>query len=119
MSTVDESGAFARPTEGVIRNAIPPGAPPRLLAADSISGPQFAMPTPSSLRPRIVFALTAAFFSLAFPAAARAQMAATGAIEGRVLNVTNGAYLENARVTIDGTTQQAFTNNFGEYRLTA
>lgn len=47
-----------------------------------------------------------------------AQAAAgEGIIEGRVLNVTNGAYLNNARVTVDGTSLQTFTNEYGEYRL--
>ena len=49
---------------------------------------------------------------------ARAQTGGTGTIEGRVLNVTNGSYLNNARVTVEGTTLEVFTNNFGEYRLT-
>ncbi len=46
-----------------------------------------------------------------------AQPADSGMIEGRVLNVTTSTYLENARVAVDGTTAQVFTNNFGEYRL--
>jgi iron complex outermembrane recepter protein len=41
----------------------------------------------------------------------------SGSITGRVLNVTNGNYLNNARVTVEGTTLEAFTNEFGEYRL--
>ena len=60
------------------------------------------------------FTLVAAFAFL-LPVV-RAQ-SATGTIEGRVLNTTNGAYLNNARVTIEGTTLQAFTNEYGEYRL--
>src|SRR4051812_20113258 len=43
--------------------------------------------------------------------------AGTGAIEGRVLNGANGQYLNNARVTVEGTGLQAFTNSFGEFRL--
>lgn len=41
----------------------------------------------------------------------------TGTVEGRVLNVATGRYLNNARVTVEGTSLQAFTNEFGEYRL--
>lgn len=41
----------------------------------------------------------------------------TGSIAGRVLNVSNGSYLNNARVTIDGTKLEAFTNSFGEFRF--
>lgn len=47
---------------------------------------------------------------------ARAQ-SATGTIEGRVLNVTSGQYVKNARLTVDGTNIEAFTGEAGEYRL--
>src|SRR5690242_189396 len=43
--------------------------------------------------------------------------AATGSIEGRVQNITRGDYLNNARVTVEGTSLVAMTNEFGEYRL--
>ncbi len=61
--------------------------------------------------------LATIFLALAFLLPARAQSGGTGVIEGRVLNVTSGSYLNNARVTVEGTTLQGFTNNFGEYRL--
>jgi hypothetical protein len=47
-----------------------------------------------------------------------AAAASSAAITGRVLNVSTGNYLNNARVTVDGTTLEAFTNDFGEYWLT-
>ena len=47
---------------------------------------------------------------------ARAQ-SATGAIEGRVLNTGTGEYLENARVTVEGTALEAFTDSLGQFRL--
>jgi iron complex outermembrane receptor protein len=53
-----------------------------------------------------------------FASQVRAQTGATGTIEGRVLNADNGKYLNNARVTVDGTTLEAFTNSSGLYRLT-
>ncbi len=34
-----------------------------------------------------------------------------------MLNATSGRYLNNVRVSIEGTTQEAYTNEFGEYRL--
>jgi len=49
-------------------------------------------------------------------AAADGSSAATGAIEGRVLNATNGEYVENARITVEGTTLEAFTQSDGTYR---
>lgn len=50
--------------------------------------------------------------------AALAQTAGTGTIQGRVLNITSGSYLNNARVTVEGTSLQTFTDEFGEYMLT-
>ncbi len=48
----------------------------------------------------------------------RAQTAATGTIEGRVFDAGRGEYLENVRVTLEGTTQETFTDSSGQYRLT-
>ncbi len=48
---------------------------------------------------------------------ASAQAVSTGTIEGRVLNITSGKYVKNARVTVDGTTLEVFSGEFGEYRL--
>lgn len=55
--------------------------------------------------------------SLFTAGSALAQDAGRGAVEGRVLNVGTGRYLNNARVTVDGTTLEAFTDSFGNYRL--
>ena len=41
-----------------------------------------------------------------------------GTIEGRVLNGATGNYIENARVRINGTSLETFTNSAGEYRFT-
>jgi iron complex outermembrane recepter protein len=41
----------------------------------------------------------------------------TGSVEGRVLNVGNNRYLSNAKVTVEGTTIETYTNDFGDYRL--
>lgn len=46
-----------------------------------------------------------------------AQAAATGTISGRVQNAGNGQYLNNARVRLEGTGQQVFTNEYGEFTL--
>jgi len=51
------------------------------------------------------------------PTAVFAQAAGTGSIEGRVLNVGNSRYLGNARVTIEGTNRETFTNDYGAYRF--
>lgn len=43
---------------------------------------------------------------------------ATGVIEGRVLNSVRGDYVERARVTVDGTPLETFSETDGSYRLT-
>ena len=60
--------------------------------------------------------LAAFVIALCLPAAVFAQ-ATSGSITGRVLNAGNGRYLNNARVTIEGTNQEAFTDEFGGYRF--
>ncbi len=47
-----------------------------------------------------------------------AQSVGTGTVEGRVLNVRNGEYIERARVTVEGTGLETFTDSSGQYRLT-
>ena len=64
--------------------------------------------------------LSLAVFSFAILSAASsasAQAAATGTITGRVLNRTDGKYLNNARVTVKGTSVQSFTDDDGTFRL--
>ncbi|MDQ5978702.1 MAG: hypothetical protein QG602_1676 [Verrucomicrobiota bacterium] len=52
------------------------------------------------------------------PAAIAAPAAAeTGVIEGRVFNAESGTYLNNARVIVEGTNLESFTNDRGEFRL--
>ena len=54
----------------------------------------------------------------AAPAPATAVRASgAGTLEGRVLNLTSKSYLTNARITVDGTTLEAFTDESGEFRL--
>ena len=46
-----------------------------------------------------------------------APTVSTGTITGRVLNAVNGMFLSNARVSVKGTSLEAFTNDFGEYEI--
>ncbi len=46
-----------------------------------------------------------------------ADLAGTGGVTGRVVNIATGAYLNNARVAIEGTRVETVTNEDGEYRL--
>lgn len=50
-------------------------------------------------------------------AAASAQEVATGSVTGRVLNASNGMYLNKAKVVVEGTNIETLTNDFGEFRL--
>jgi iron complex outermembrane receptor protein len=54
---------------------------------------------------------------LAAADAAAAASAATGTITGRIQNVATGQYLNQARVTLQGTTQVVYTDMYGVYRL--
>ena len=65
---------------------------------------------------RVLLAL-ASIFTLT--SSASAQSTSTGTIEGRVFDAARGEYLENARVTIEGTTLEAFTEAGGLYRFAA
>jgi len=49
---------------------------------------------------------------------AAGQGAGTGLIEGRVANARSGEYLAGARVTVDGTALETFTDEGGSFRLT-
>ncbi|MBL9213519.1 MAG: carboxypeptidase regulatory-like domain-containing protein, partial [Opitutaceae bacterium] len=58
--------------------------------------------------------------SSAGPAAGNASSRSstgTGSVEGRVKNAATGAYLNNARVAVAGTTLLAFTDESGTFRL--
>ncbi|MES2692558.1 MAG: TonB-dependent receptor [Verrucomicrobiota bacterium] len=45
------------------------------------------------------------------------QAPATGTIEGRVFNETSGSYLNNARVSIEGSSRETLTDQYGFFRL--
>src|SRR5436190_10111303 len=65
-----------------------------------------------------VLAVAPAAFSLSAASAPVASPPiATGTISGRVQNVVTGQYLNNARVTLKGTTTTVYTDSFGAYQL--
>jgi TonB-dependent receptor len=53
----------------------------------------------------------------AFVASAAAQSASPATIEGRIFDSGRGEYLENARITIEGTKQEVLTDATGYYRI--
>jgi TonB-dependent receptor len=71
--------------------------------------------TPIAAFIRRVLLLTGLFASAV---ALSAQAVSTGTIEGRVYNARRGEYVENARITVDGSGQQVLTDATGQYRLT-
>ncbi|MEO6244279.1 MAG: carboxypeptidase regulatory-like domain-containing protein, partial [Opitutaceae bacterium] len=71
-----------------------------------------------SLLPSLVRLCLAAGCALAFTLVAHGQNSATGTIEGRVFDSGRGEYLERARLTIEGTRLETFTDESGQYRLT-
>ena len=46
-----------------------------------------------------------------------AQTLSTGMIEGRIFNTASGEYMEFARVTVEGTSHEAFTDSAGQYQI--
>ncbi len=54
---------------------------------------------------------------LLLPGRAAAAPAAVAGIEGRVANAATGTFLNNARVVVEGTSAEVFTNENGEFRL--
>jgi iron complex outermembrane recepter protein len=46
-----------------------------------------------------------------------APLFAEGSVEGRVFNTTNGQFINNARITIEGSALETFTDEQGYYRL--
>ena len=74
------------------------------------------MTFPLPVRAFLRHVLPAAFFLLL--ASLACGQAATGTIEGRVFNARRGEYVENARITVDGSSQQVLTDSTGQYRLT-
>jgi TonB-dependent receptor len=64
-----------------------------------------------------VIVVVAAVLPLPAADAPRAASNATGSIRGRVQNVASGQYLNNARVTVQGTDVVVFTDDSGVYRL--
>ena len=69
---------------------------------------------PTRLVVRACFALVLA---CVIPALAPAQAAGTGALQGRVSDEARGEYLQNARVTVEGTQLETFTDEGGFYVL--
>jgi TonB-dependent receptor len=59
-----------------------------------------------------------AIASLFLVVAATAQTAGTGTIEGRVFDSGRNEYLEKARLSLEGTGQEVFTDSGGFYRFT-
>ncbi len=73
------------------------------------------LPSSGARRPLALFLLAACvIFGARF---ALAQTSATGIIEGRVANAASGSYLENARITVEGTGLESFTDETGFFRL--
>lgn len=74
-------------------------------------------PAPSSPMLALFRTLTFVLFCLAGGVGFAAAPGTTGTITGRVQNVVTGQYLNQARVTLRGSSQVVFTDNFGTYQL--
>ncbi|MBI5691777.1 MAG: TonB-dependent receptor [Verrucomicrobia bacterium] len=89
--------------------------------APSPGSPDSISPAPR-MKSRNPLATLGAWFALALassPATSAADGSAliTGSIEGRVFNPAVGSYVNNARVVVDGTRLETFTDEFGTFSL--
>ena len=67
--------------------------------------------------PAILARCLAVFTATVLAATLFAQTPATGTIEGRVFDPARAEYLERARVTVEGTSLETFTDETGQYRF--
>jgi TonB-dependent receptor len=65
----------------------------------------------------VFFAAVSGLFAILVPLCFGAGPGATGAVEGRVSNPTNGSYVEGVRVTVEGTAFETFTDADGHFSL--
>ncbi len=72
------------------------------------------MKTPTLLSFRLWLAVAGLILATRLPG----QNAGVGTIEGRITNLGTGSYVEHARVTVEGTGLEVFTDTSGQYRLT-
>ena len=84
--------------------AAPPERPP-------ISQPKASVSSPMKNRTALTFLVGWLFASVA------AEAQTTGTIEGRVQSVVTGQYLNNARVSVQGTALSSLTDESGTFRI--
>lgn len=131
FSLDDVRGVHTRPVEGEFA---PGDALERLLATTELEGRRDgatgafvirrARPAPfpastelatAPMKKNPLAVLTALFALVLSPPAVAASPG--GVVEGRVYNAVNGANLNNARVTLEGTGREARTDSAGEFRF--
>jgi hypothetical protein len=94
-----------------------------LFAIPGEGGSNYARGTLPTMKPqahlptilRLGLAIAGSYF---FGAALFAQNAGAGTIEGRVFDAGRHEYLEKARLTVEGTALETFTDAIGHYRFT-
>ncbi len=113
VTTQDRAtGALTISADPNAQNAAPSG---RALDSGKKKETQTAQ-NPQPMKKNNPLARLAGMIALVFtPVAHSAE--GEGMIAGRILNATNGSYLEHAKVTIQDTSLVTFTDSAGEYRL--
>jgi iron complex outermembrane receptor protein len=74
--------------------------------------------TPSASASTLIFFCLVSLWLACSTSAQPASGGEVGVVQGQVLNVSTGNFLNNARVSVPGSTQETFTNATGHYRLT-
>lgn len=89
----------------------PPPRPP------ATAPPRSSDQTKTTMKRKNPLSVLGAWLALGIAGQAAEPPADTGIVEGRVLNARSGEYLENARVTAEGSAAEALTDSGGYYRL--
>jgi len=77
-------------------------------------------PSQRTMKTRNPFAVLTTWLGLALissPAVQAADAAGRGTIEGRVINARSGEFIERARITVEGTSLETFTDSDGNFRI--
>ncbi len=107
---------------GVLAIVLPASANGKSQPVDSTSAtdPSSKKKNEMTVKPKNPLALLVSWLVLSVAPSQTIQGAdssSAGRIEGRVSNPANGEYLERARVTVEGTSLETFTDSAGFYRL--
>ncbi len=102
---------ISRRSDPNVRGTAPPGSTP---------SPRSSVDSEPPMKSKNPLRVLGAWLAVALapvPSVHAADGVPTGSIEGRVSNAAGGAYVERARLTVEGTSLETFTDEGGNYRF--